>query len=161
MLICKFLHPFAMCLKNHQVTYCPMSISFNLLKIDYAFNCKFLFWFNNDISICELWSGGNGKWNLHTSCFLLWQVCLWWWSWFSQKNSSNKHLSQVMYISINDFILSLLSIPYFGASFIHKSPWLCSFPLLWNFITKNKSFTCPNNVFVDDNNLQKHFIQWS
>jgi hypothetical protein len=41
---------------------------------------------------------------------------------FQKDFQGNKNLSQVMYLSINDSILSLLPIPYFGASFIHKSP---------------------------------------
>jgi len=40
---------------------CPMSISFNLLKINCVLSCNFLFGFNNGHNICVLQSGDNGK----------------------------------------------------------------------------------------------------
>jgi hypothetical protein len=39
----------------------PMSISFNLLKIDCALSCNLLSEFNNGLDICVLQGGGNGK----------------------------------------------------------------------------------------------------
>jgi len=115
---------------------CPLTISFNVLKIDCALSCNFLSRCNNGLDICVLWSGGYGKWNLCTSWCFLQQGRLWQWSWLSHEFTSNKDLSQVIYLSTNDCIPSLLLIPYIGASFIHKSPWSCSLPLTRNFVAK-------------------------
>ncbi len=33
-------------------------------------------------------------------------------------------------------ISSFMCTPYIGASLIHKSPWSCSLPQLWDLVTK-------------------------
>jgi hypothetical protein len=49
---------------------------------------------------------------------------------------SNKNLSQVIYLSINGWISSLLLIAHIGASSIHKSSWSYSLSQAWSFVRK-------------------------
>jgi len=122
--------------KSSNDTSCPlsMSISFNLLKIDCAFNCN-LYIINNGFSICVLWSVGNGKWSLHIGFFSYNKfIC-------DNEVDFTKTFEQIFFITSYVFInkwlhFITLSIPYFGVSFIHKSLWSCSLPLAWNSIMK-------------------------
>jgi len=55
---------------------------------------------------------------------------------WTQKLLGNKNLSQVIYLSRNGWISSLLLIARIGASSIHKSSWSYSLSQAWSFVRK-------------------------
>jgi hypothetical protein len=140
-----------MCLKNHQMIHhvpCP----FHLSKIDCAFNFNFLFWFNNGFSICVLWSGGNGNWNLHTSCFSYDKfIC-------DNEVNFTKIFKQykfiISYVFINKCFYLIITIDsIFWCVFYPQKPMIMFTASSLKLCYEKKSYTCPNNVFVNDNNL--------